>query len=886
MRQVPSFDPVFTAIPTPRAAPPSATGLQETLGFRTVLANLRGSASDVAPQPAARTGPVIRGGDTGAEDGSIAAERPVVEAPPPADGAGEDERQSTGIPASGELSPVDLTAIPDDIPPAAREMPMPDPDAGIPIAADTTRAQNGVADAPIDAPRAPAQPAPGLPATSAGWSPDPDPVTEATLPDTPARVPPAEPAMPLPTATRAPATLISAEASASAALLRARFALQAAPLDTVPRRDAPPGIATPPRPIDAPREGGLVALSPGQAGGVAEGRAVSGASRTPGVPATPGLGGDDESPAHPAGREPFSAPIGQTVMGAANHAGMNNPAATSSDEPVLRGDRATADADTPVATVPVQQAYMGAGTAPPSPESAKPEAHAGMTPVLHAGSHVTPQAAETVSEITAPTPNLSGPQAPAPALSLARVSEPVMPARAVARSELPSSGSTAPALSRESPAAFVPMTDAAAARAAADLPFTAELRQTGGAAPVMPAASAPESKMTLQLSASADAAGALPRAGQPNPASDILYAAPIAPSNAPGPNKPRRDSTLPDPSLSLAPLASRSSRPQRAPELAVAIPMAVPPESPRGTGTAVPASGPIAVTPDQVRTLTSARVTEAPVSATSGPTPPMVATAHPASPILVAPKPARTPHSAPDLAPRLTASESPAPYAPESVKPEPTRLAEPLRTMANAAPPAAGPSTPSPTLSSPPAASSLPDAPVDILPDRFEPSARTETPGDSRAAIPHASPQTAPSLAPVAQAQRIGQQIAAQIQHPGLSGPGGFSLTLDPEELGHVRLTLVNHEAASVLMVHADRPETLDLMRRHIALLEQDLRSLGHDALSLHFSGGDAGHFQDRPPQSQPDDAGPRALAEPAPPDRPTTAAAPARALDHLDLRL
>ncbi|WP_370225813.1 flagellar hook-length control protein FliK [Pararhodobacter marinus] len=878
MRQVPSFDPVFTAIPTPRAAPPSATGLQETLSFRTVLANLRGSASDVAPQPAARTGPVIRGGDTGAEDGSIAAERPVVEAPAPADGGGEGERQSPGIPASGELSPVDLTAIPDDIPPAAREMPMPDPDAGIPIAADTTRAQNGVADAPIDAPRAPAEPATDLPATSAGWSPDPDPVTEATLPDTPARVPPAEPAMPLPTATRAPATLISAEASASAALLRARFALQAAPLDTVPRRDAPPGIATQPRPIDAPREGGLVALSPGQAGGVAEGRAVSGASRTPGVPATPGLGGDDESPAHPAGREPSSALIGQTVMGAANHAGMNNPAATPSDEPVLRGDRATAEADTPVATVPVQQAYMGAGTAPPSPESAKPEAHAGMTPVLHAGSPVTPQAAETVSEITAPTPNLSGPQAPAPALSLARVSEPLMPARAVARSELPSSGSTAPALSRESPAAFVPMTDAAAPRAAADLPFPAELRQTRGAVPVMPTASAPERKMILQLSASADAAGAIPRAGQPNPESDILYAARVAPSNAPGPNQPRRDSALPDASLSLAPLAPRSSRPQRAPELAVAIPMAVPPESPRWTGTAVPASGPAAVTPGQARALTSAQVPEPPVPTASGPTPPMVATAHPASPILVAPKPARTPHSAPDLAPRLTASES--------VKPEPTRLAEPLRTMANAAPPAAGPSTPSPTLSSPPAASSLPDAPVDILPDRFEPSARTETPGDSRAAIPHASPQTALPLAPVAQAQRIGQQIAAQIQHPGLSGPGGFSLALDPEELGHVRLTLVNHEAASVLMVHADRPETLDLMRRHIALLEQDLRSLGHDALSLHFSGGDAGHFQDRSPQSQPDGAGPRALAEPAAPDRPATAAAPARALDHLDLRL
>ena len=132
---------------------------------------------------------------------------------------------------------------------------------------------------------------------------------------------------------------------------------------------------------------------------------------------------------------------------------------------------------------------------------------------------------------------------------------------------------------------------------------------------------------------------------------------------------------------------------------------------------------------------------------------------------------------------------------------------------------------------------------------------------------------------------RIAQQIAARLETPG---PGSFDLALKPEELGHVRLKLVSHETGSLLIVHAERPETLDLMRRHIGALEQDLRALGHDQLSLRFSGGNAGGAgQQATPHAPPSQTTTQG-APPADP-RPQTQPAPApplRARDHLDLRL
>lgn len=165
--------------------------------------------------------------------------------------------------------------------------------------------------------------------------------------------------------------------------------------------------------------------------------------------------------------------------------------------------------------------------------------------------------------------------------------------------------------------------------------------------------------------------------------------------------------------------------------------------------------------------------------------------------------------------------------------------------------------------------------PVVEVVQRLDAPHRAEASAEPR---PGASP-------PLDMPHRIAQQIAARLETPG---HGSFDLALKPEELGHVRLKLVSHETGSLLIVHAERPETLDLMRRHIGALEQDLRALGHDQLSLRFSGGNAGGAgQQATPHAPPSQTTTQG-APPADP-RPQTQPAPApplRARDHLDLRL
>jgi hypothetical protein len=87
-------------------------------------------------------------------------------------------------------------------------------------------------------------------------------------------------------------------------------------------------------------------------------------------------------------------------------------------------------------------------------------------------------------------------------------------------------------------------------------------------------------------------------------------------------------------------------------------------------------------------------------------------------------------------------------------------------------------------------------------------------------------------------AQAISRQILDRL--PPAGGPR-FEIALAPAELGNVTLRLIGTDAGSLLVVQADRPETVDLMRRHIGMLEAELRSLGHDALTVRFGGHGSG---------------------------------------------
>ena len=99
-------------------------------------------------------------------------------------------------------------------------------------------------------------------------------------------------------------------------------------------------------------------------------------------------------------------------------------------------------------------------------------------------------------------------------------------------------------------------------------------------------------------------------------------------------------------------------------------------------------------------------------------------------------------------------------------------------------------------------------------------------------------------------AQRIVRQIA-EATAPVPDRP--IQLTLDPEELGRVRLTFHSTDGALAVAIHADRIETLDLMRRHIDTLAGEYRAMGYRDVSFSFgqhghSGGQSG--------SQPQHAG------------------------------
>lgn len=84
-------------------------------------------------------------------------------------------------------------------------------------------------------------------------------------------------------------------------------------------------------------------------------------------------------------------------------------------------------------------------------------------------------------------------------------------------------------------------------------------------------------------------------------------------------------------------------------------------------------------------------------------------------------------------------------------------------------------------------------------------------------------------------AMHMARQIA-DVAHHMPARP--VEITLSPEELGRVRLSVSTQDAGIVLNIVAERPETVDLLRRHIGQLGQQLQSLGYENIAFSFSGG------------------------------------------------
>jgi flagellar hook-length control protein FliK len=67
-------------------------------------------------------------------------------------------------------------------------------------------------------------------------------------------------------------------------------------------------------------------------------------------------------------------------------------------------------------------------------------------------------------------------------------------------------------------------------------------------------------------------------------------------------------------------------------------------------------------------------------------------------------------------------------------------------------------------------------------------------------------------------------------------------IALSPQELGRVRMSVVTEDGSITVNIIAERPETLDLMRRHIDQLGQTFKSMGYESINFAFGqGADSG---------------------------------------------
>jgi hypothetical protein len=155
-------------------------------------------------------------------------------------------------------------------------------------------------------------------------------------------------------------------------------------------------------------------------------------------------------------------------------------------------------------------------------------------------------------------------------------------------------------------------------------------------------------------------------------------------------------------------------------------------------------------------------------------------------------------------------------------------------------------------------------------------------PGDGPARIAPLAPATLPAPAaplPMTVARQILHAIAEPAGDPGAP----VELSLDPPELGRLRVILTDGPAGLALAITAERPETADLLRRHLALLAQECARAGIDALAVDISGD--GRRGRPPPDPPPGDHAPVTSAPRAGPAMPSVAMARVP-IGGLDLRI
>lgn len=177
----------------------------------------------------------------------------------------------------------------------------------------------------------------------------------------------------------------------------------------------------------------------------------------------------------------------------------------------------------------------------------------------------------------------------------------------------------------------------------------------------------------------------------------------------------------------------------------------------------------------------------------------------------------------------------PRPIAVSSPQPIPTAAPEPsvpqaIRPRSDLTVTATGPLQPMLDMAATGGAD-LVSAPDPLLPTPAHSDIRPTEP----AAIPRPDPVP----------MQLAQRIAAVPMMTDRDAP--LELTLDPPELGAIRVSVSRGTEGMVLHLQADLPETLDLLRRNGAALMQELQRQGLDHAGFSFSGRDPGGQQHRP---------------------------------------
>ena len=148
------------------------------------------------------------------------------------------------------------------------------------------------------------------------------------------------------------------------------------------------------------------------------------------------------------------------------------------------------------------------------------------------------------------------------------------------------------------------------------------------------------------------------------------------------------------------------------------------------------------------------------------------------------------------------------------------------------------------------------------------------------APLPLADPPPRPGHAPAPGTAAWVRTFAATLTQAAAQGHDGtVDMVMDPPELGRLRFEMTRVGDQMLVHLVVERPETLDLMRRHADQLLDDLRACGFAEPQLSF-----GHWGQQ--QDAPDRPATSAALQTPPPPFPTAPPPAATSAGGLDLRL